>query len=206
VLPYDVALRFDVDDNYESTGTLLANWGYDTMALMDILMSVIRGPGHPDKSMYKRIGTKNAGYDHREGHDTTTRSSYECVVPSASTNLLVNAIRNKAELQAFSAVSHSSNLYRLGGDEYPVSWRLSTCAVFVTHIYARIKRREEMGTCHPAQTWGRECFLGTRSNREMTSQLLYSQTEVIGKRLFPAASKCVIGREDALGFPASIDN
>ena len=39
-----VALRIDVDDNYEST--LIANWGYDTMALMNIfiLMSVIRGP------------------------------------------------------------------------------------------------------------------------------------------------------------------
>jgi hypothetical protein len=34
-----------------------------------ILMSVIRGPGHPDKSMYKWIETKDAGYDHREGHD-----------------------------------------------------------------------------------------------------------------------------------------
>lgn len=64
---YDVALWSDVDDNYEST--LLANWGYNTMVLMNILMSVIRGPGHPDKSMYKRIGTKDAGYDHREGHD-----------------------------------------------------------------------------------------------------------------------------------------
>jgi hypothetical protein len=48
VLPYDVALRIDIDDRYEST--LLANWSYDTMALMNILMSVIRGPAHPDKS------------------------------------------------------------------------------------------------------------------------------------------------------------
>jgi hypothetical protein len=36
---------------------------------MHILVSVIRGPGHPDKSMYKWIETKDAGYDHREGHD-----------------------------------------------------------------------------------------------------------------------------------------
>jgi len=60
VLSYDVAF-------YEST--LLANWGYDTMALMNILMSVTRGPGHPDKRMYKWIGTKDAGYDHRKGQD-----------------------------------------------------------------------------------------------------------------------------------------
>jgi hypothetical protein len=38
-------------------------------ATIRILMSVIRGPGYPDKSMYKWIGTKNAGYDHHEGHD-----------------------------------------------------------------------------------------------------------------------------------------
>lgn len=39
---------------------------------------------------------------------------------------------------------HLPYLYRLGG-EYPVSWRLSTCAVSVTHIDARIKRREKSG-------------------------------------------------------------
>ena len=33
-LPYDVALQIDADDNYESA--LLANWGYDTVALMNI--------------------------------------------------------------------------------------------------------------------------------------------------------------------------
>lgn len=70
---YDVAVLDD--DNYEST--LLANWGYDTMALMNVLMSLIRGSGHPDKSMYKWIGTKDAGHDHRERHDndSTARSS-----------------------------------------------------------------------------------------------------------------------------------
>ena len=67
MLPYDVALRINIDDSDEST--LLAIWGYDTMALMNTLMSVIRGPGHPDKSMYKWIGMRDAGYDHREGHD-----------------------------------------------------------------------------------------------------------------------------------------
>jgi hypothetical protein len=67
VLLYDVALRIDVDDNYEST--LLANWGYDTTSLMNILMSIIRGPEHPDKRMYRWIGTKDAGYDHHEAHD-----------------------------------------------------------------------------------------------------------------------------------------
>ena len=29
-------------------------------------MNIIRGPGHPDKSMYKWIETRNAGYDHCE--------------------------------------------------------------------------------------------------------------------------------------------
>lgn len=42
---------------------------------------------------------------------------------------------------------HLSYLYRLGG-KYPVSWRLSTCAVSVTHIYAYMpasNRREKSG-------------------------------------------------------------
>jgi hypothetical protein len=48
---YDVALRINIGDNYEST--LFANWGYDTTNFDAILMSVIRGPGHLDKSMNK---------------------------------------------------------------------------------------------------------------------------------------------------------
>lgn len=53
VVPYDVALRIDINDDYEST--LFASWGYDATDFDVILMGVIRGPQHLDKR------TKDAG-------------------------------------------------------------------------------------------------------------------------------------------------
>ena len=53
---------------------------------MSILMSDIRGPGHPDKRMYKWIGN-DAGYDHREGHHNDLLGLVTVVgTYSASTN------------------------------------------------------------------------------------------------------------------------
>jgi hypothetical protein len=57
--------------------------------------------------------------------------------------------------------------------KYPVSWRLSMCSVFVTHIYTHIKRREESGDVSSRLNLGENVLLRTRSNKEMTSQLLF---------------------------------
>jgi hypothetical protein len=128
------------------------------------------------------------------------------VVFSTSTNLritiLVNAIRNKAELPGFSGVSHSSGrvlrrfsalghlpyLYRLDGDSIQSLGVCLRVPFRDPYLYPHQAEKRDGGRVTPPKPGGGCAFLGTRSNKEMTSQLSssFSRTAVIGKRLFLA--------------------
>jgi hypothetical protein len=121
------------------------------------------------------------------------------VVPSASVNLritiLVNAKRNKAESPGFSGVPYSSGrvfrrISALGRNSCvatcliftdcvaKISGFLASASVYVfrlrdSYLHPHQAEREESGDVSSRLNLGENVLLRTRSNKEMTSQLLF---------------------------------